>query len=721
MGLAAGLLLLSCSRNTGRDPHPSNATTELPRTHQKNAITGQPAPDMSRLSLGEHCGEECCPQGYLHIAGTPANDEISAPSNEYTCITGDFGDDSLQASNRGAYLAGGPGNDTLIGGPERDTLVGDDGDDTLRGGAGGDHLDGGYGNDQLYGEAGNDLLLGGPGRDRLEGGPGSDALEGGPGNDELFGGDDDDYLSGGLDDDYLDGGAGHDVLFGGGGNDVLAGGEGDDYLHGGGGNDTLRGGPGNDRLVGGPGVDLIYGEDGDDTIVIQHACELESGDLIDGGPGHDVLISPLSEPELRALGVRLVSIEEVRITGSAGERVCRTHAPNSRPVEVSGTISAKAAVWFDPGRDEWFEPDGALHEDAQLWTRWTMRLDAVYDAPRGLEPSSEIAVLTPGGSTRARDGTGITVDGCCGPTPTLGARYRLGLRRVSDATGATVGYRLETYPSHALQGMFLPLPPAGPIPLSLERPGRQNPSAQCPLPGGKFGLYDEAIQWANIDGRWAQNHEQCSDPAKNDCKIALVSPVFDNNTNDPPDGCDFGRKFSSAIWSGVKKWSRLGNASYSWGLLVPNALPTLATCEAHKKDGQSCIALDIPNPDLGGAPKQPELPDELDGQTKRWLSGITGPGGVEVIEEADFVIRKSANFNNTCITAKDPYNISIESVGGHEFGHVMGYLHPACWGTLMSQPLRDGDLTEYDKMRARIIYPAYADGTVFPNNVHIAP
>ena len=51
------------------------------------------------------------------------------------------------AHNRGAFMLGGSGIDTLTGGSQGDLLVGNGGNDTLDGGAGADTMLGGQGND----------------------------------------------------------------------------------------------------------------------------------------------------------------------------------------------------------------------------------------------------------------------------------------------------------------------------------------------------------------------------------------------------------------------------------------------------------------------------------------------------------------------------------------------------------------------------------------------
>jgi len=80
--------------------------------------------------------------------------------------------------NRGAFMLGGDGSDTLTGGTGSDLLIGNAGVDTL---------DGGDGIDTLLGDGGDDELIGGAGDDTLVGGRGDGTLKGGAGNDLITG------------------------------------------------------------------------------------------------------------------------------------------------------------------------------------------------------------------------------------------------------------------------------------------------------------------------------------------------------------------------------------------------------------------------------------------------------------------------------------------------------------------------------------------------------
>ena len=195
------------------------------------------------------------------------------------------GNDTLTGDDGNNYLEAKGGDDTLRGGNGRDDMIGGDGNDIIEGGQGNDIGDGGDGIDQLFGGAGNDDLAGDGGNDTLEGGTGGDILygdagdddiSGNAGTDDLFGGDDNDILRGAGGDDTLTGDGGSDRLLGGGNKDVLYGGAGDDTLEGAATQDTLYGGDDNDILKGGNGNDTMYGGDGDDVMT--------------GGKGNDVFV-----------------------------------------------------------------------------------------------------------------------------------------------------------------------------------------------------------------------------------------------------------------------------------------------------------------------------------------------------------------------------------------------------------------------------------------------
>ena len=70
---------------------------------------------------------------------------------------GASGMNATDTLNRGAFMLGGTGNDTLVGGTGADLLVGNSGADTLRGGQGNDTLLGGSGNDTYVYTTGDGL------------------------------------------------------------------------------------------------------------------------------------------------------------------------------------------------------------------------------------------------------------------------------------------------------------------------------------------------------------------------------------------------------------------------------------------------------------------------------------------------------------------------------------------------------------------------------------
>ena len=78
-------------------------------------------------------------------------------------------------------------------------------------------------------------------------------------------------------------------VFGEAGDDILSGAISRDRLYGGDGNDQLFGGSLVDHLYGGAGRDSLYGGSGDDTVVIETLDELETGEILDGGTGIDVI------------------------------------------------------------------------------------------------------------------------------------------------------------------------------------------------------------------------------------------------------------------------------------------------------------------------------------------------------------------------------------------------------------------------------------------------
>jgi hypothetical protein len=83
----------------------------------------------------------------------------------------------------------------------------------------------------------------------------------------------------------------------------------DDLILGSVGNDALFGGAGADELDGAIGADLLIGGAGNDEFKIDRDCEVDPDDVVDGGPGTDVVYSHMTSTELATAGVMLVSIE----------------------------------------------------------------------------------------------------------------------------------------------------------------------------------------------------------------------------------------------------------------------------------------------------------------------------------------------------------------------------------------------------------------------------
>ena len=102
---------------------------------------------------------------------------------DWTVQAGAGGMTATDTQNRGAFMLGGNGADTLTGGSADDLLVGNAGADILSGEGGNDILLGCAGDDTLKGGDGADLLIGGADNDTLDGGTGNDLLKGGEGND----------------------------------------------------------------------------------------------------------------------------------------------------------------------------------------------------------------------------------------------------------------------------------------------------------------------------------------------------------------------------------------------------------------------------------------------------------------------------------------------------------------------------------------------------------
>ena len=228
------------------------------------------------------------------------------------------------------------GNDTMSGDQGDDAMYGGGGNDTMHGNAGDDYIEGNSGSDSIFGDEGQDDMIGGTSQDGGGTPDGNDCIQGddrsndcgtsgsgggsspggtsgGSGGADVMIGDNgsiarsvnvggtdwvrDDFgfgsdgivrrtvtlfdvattsstpAAGTSGDDYLYGDAARDIQYGQGGNDVIHGGAGDDYAEGNAGGDQIFGEEGNDDLVGGS----------------KDAGRIDTGDVISGGPGYDVI------------------------------------------------------------------------------------------------------------------------------------------------------------------------------------------------------------------------------------------------------------------------------------------------------------------------------------------------------------------------------------------------------------------------------------------------
>lgn len=250
------------------------------------------------------------------LIGNDVANVFIARGNAVNIISGNGGDDIIDAGRLGDTVDGGDGFDFIsfesslfnnvvvnlgntavntndaagdtytsiegvIGTTLSDTITGDANDNTIIGGRGNDVLDGGDGIDTTsYASAssGVNIDLNDLGQqDTL--GAGQDTLSN---FENIIGSDFDDNLIGDDQDNAISAGAGADMIDGGGGSDTLSGGDGDDVLIGDTQNDILNGDGGDDTLIGGLGVDFLYGGDGNDLLLGGNR-----NDTLDGGAGND--------------------------------------------------------------------------------------------------------------------------------------------------------------------------------------------------------------------------------------------------------------------------------------------------------------------------------------------------------------------------------------------------------------------------------------------------
>jgi Ca2+-binding RTX toxin-like protein len=288
------------------------------------------------------------------LVGTMANEHIISGELDDD-IAGRGGNDWIDAGAGRDFVFGEDGADLIEGGAGADILAGDGGNDRIYGDTWidtavaiahgrtdtasdqkGDWLAGNAGDDTLVAGADNDILAGGAGQDLLIAGAGDDFILGdadytpqlttesswrynegstywyhtsaasfdwtvtpqeaaflfapvtglvnpvGGGADVIYAGNGKDYAWGGVGNDVVFGEVGDDTLYGEDGNDILLGGAGNDYLYGDG-NEAMQEIPGSDYLSGGDGADHIWGLAGDDIIIGGLGA-----DLLLGGKGRDI-------------------------------------------------------------------------------------------------------------------------------------------------------------------------------------------------------------------------------------------------------------------------------------------------------------------------------------------------------------------------------------------------------------------------------------------------
>jgi Ca2+-binding RTX toxin-like protein len=117
---------------------------------------GEDIADYSERTVGLHLTVD-------DIANDGAPGETGMLSTDIETIAGGAGADfiSVQLINRGTFIDGLNGRNTLLGGFGDDTLFGGANPDLIRGFGGNDYLDGGKGRDKLYGDAGADIIVSG--------------------------------------------------------------------------------------------------------------------------------------------------------------------------------------------------------------------------------------------------------------------------------------------------------------------------------------------------------------------------------------------------------------------------------------------------------------------------------------------------------------------------------------------------------------------------------
>jgi DNA-binding beta-propeller fold protein YncE len=231
--------------------------------------------------------------------GTPDVDPQPTGTESRDFIAGGPGDDTMVAGDSGT-VSGGDGNDTLVGGrsfANVTTVNGGNGDDTLASGTGSDELAGGAGSNTLayvsVSQGGIDVVSRSAGVIAQLPEPGTTKSGGtinGQEHDVIH--DDIRTLIGSNFNDFLLGSNGIDTIVGaapvGTGNGVIDTPAGNDAIYGFGANDTLVAG---DR-------GLVNGGPGDDTIVGGRSAAASDLTVIHGALGNDTIVSGLGNDEI---------------------------------------------------------------------------------------------------------------------------------------------------------------------------------------------------------------------------------------------------------------------------------------------------------------------------------------------------------------------------------------------------------------------------------------
>ena len=211
---------------------------------------------------------------------------------------------------------------------------------------------------------------------------GNDIVDALHGDDEVFGGDGDDQLTGSPGNDLLSGGLGQDTLYGEGGADVLMDGQERDLLYGGG---------GDDYLLPGMGADEAYGGGGNDTVQIHDLCELEVGEVFDGGAGTDTLILPRPLEVLQGRGYNLsvLNFESIVVDFTqACEAECTL--PCS-PFDPDYVDDPDPTTWYVDASGIRFRPTTSLERRTNAWGYGTW---LVEDAAFVADAKAGTSILT---------------------------------------------------------------------------------------------------------------------------------------------------------------------------------------------------------------------------------------------------------------------------------------------------------------------------------------